>query len=1062
MQFLEKLKLNQKLFVLVLVPLLMVSYFSITQTRASWELRGSAERLSELAALGTRVSALVHELQKERGASAGFLGSRGAKFGKELAEQRTHTDAKIGVLEQYLNGFDAQVHGSRLQQGLEAVLLELGQIAAKRELIDRLELPLADALGYYTGMNGHFLDLISEMSKVSPDEHLAVMTVAYANFLQSKERAGIERAVLSNTFAQDRFAPGMFHRFLGLQTTQDNYMNVFLSLASDDHKQFLRDTLTGEAVSETERMRQVATGNAETGGFATDAVYWFKMQTAKINLLKQVEDRLAADLEGAAAAISRTAAASLAVNLSISVLGIAITLLIGWVLARNILRQLGGDPLYIAQIADQIAHGELDARLKDEGSKRRTGIYASIVSMRDNLRARIAADRKAAQETLRIKTALDCVSTSVMVADDGGKVIYLNESVERMFGDAAPDLREVIPGFDAKALMGRPVDGILQTRTGGGGVLGRDGQTHESQVEAGRRTFRAVVNPVTDASGGRLGTAIEWTDLTEQLAAAEREREHLAEERVLAAQNTRIKNALDNVSSCVMMADTELNVVYLNQAAHRLFDDLQGDLRAVLPGFDSARIVGNPVTRFCNAQVNQQRLLGSLDRRNEAVVEYGQRTIKVIANPVHNDRREKLGIAVEWMDRTEEVSVENEIDDIVAAASRGDLGRRIVIDGKHGFFRRLSEGVNELIEAVDTSFEDIAEVMDRLAQGDLTHSISRDLQGSFGKVKEGINGTIARLEEIIGNLRESVDSVSTAAGEISSGNSNLSQRTEQNAASLEETAASVEQLAAAVRTNADHAQQANTAAHTAREQAEDGGEVVGRAISAMREINSSSNKIAEIIGVIDEIAFQTNLLALNASVEAARAGEQGRGFAVVATEVRNLASRSAQSAREIKDLINDSVNKIHGGTELVDQSGNTLAEIALSIKKVADVVAEISSSSVEQSSGIDQINKAVNSMDEVTQQNAALAEQTSAAAGSLDEKAREMQSLIGFFRTRGSSARTEPVAAPKVRAAAEPRPQVSTKRPATAHTPKPPATRVATAKPAPASAVDDGEDWEEF
>jgi methyl-accepting chemotaxis protein len=205
-------------------------------------------------------------------------------------------------------------------------------------------------------------------------------------------------------------------------------------------------------------------------------------------------------------------------------------------------------------------------------------------------------------------------------------------------------------------------------------------------------------------------------------------------------------------------------------------------------------------------------------------------------------------------------------------------------------------------------------------------------------------------------------------------------------------------LTSTVRNNADNAQQANQLAANARHAAEQGGEVVSRAVQAMLAINASSNKIAEIIGVIDEIAFQTNLLALNASVEAARAGEQGRGFAVVATEVRNLASRSAAAAKEIKTLIQDSVGKIQSGSELVNESGTTLEEIVGAVKKVGDIIAEIAAASAEQSAGIDQVNQAVTSMDEVTQQNAALAEQTSAASASLNEKAEEMEQLIGFFR----------------------------------------------------------------
>ena len=264
----------------------------------------------------------------------------------------------------------------------------------------------------------------------------------------------------------------------------------------------------------------------------------------------------------------------------------------------------------------------------------------------------------------------------------------------------------------------------------------------------------------------------------------------------------------------------------------------------------------------------------------------------------------------------------------------------------------------------------------------------------------------------------------------------------------------MEELTSTVRNNADNARQADQVAGNASQLATRGGEVVSRAVGAMREINESSAKIAEIIGVIDEIAFQTNLLALNASVEAARAGEQGRGFAVVATEVRNLASRSAEAAKEIKELIQDSVSKVQVGSELVDESGNTLEEIVVAVKKVGDIIAEIAAASAEQSAGIEQVNRAVTSMDEVTQQNAALAEQTSAASAQLNEKARELERLVGFFSLNGmeSPVQEQPAApAPKAAPKATPMPP---SRPAPALQPA--------ARPAVAVAEDNEEEWEEF
>ena len=258
-----------------------------------------------------------------------------------------------------------------------------------------------------------------------------------------------------------------------------------------------------------------------------------------------------------------------------------------------------------------------------------------------------------------------------------------------------------------------------------------------------------------------------------------------------------------------------------------------------------------------------------------------------------------------------------------------------------------------------------------------------------------------KLSDIVGSVRIGADSVGSAARQISSGNDDLSQRTQEQASALEETASSMEEMTATVKQNADNARQASQLAVGAREQADRGGNVVGRAVSAMSEISDSSRRIADIIDVIDEIAFQTNLLALNAAVEAARAGEQGRGFAVVATEVRNLAQRSATAAKEIKDLIGDSVEKVKAGTVLVDESGKSLTEIVASVKRVADIVAEISAASEEQASGIDQVNNAVTQMDTTTQQNAALVEEAAAASKAMEQQAQLLVEKVSYFAVTG-------------------------------------------------------------
>ena len=333
-----------------------------------------------------------------------------------------------------------------------------------------------------------------------------------------------------------------------------------------------------------------------------------------------------------------------------------------------------------------------------------------------------------------------------------------------------------------------------------------------------------------------------------------------------------------------------------------------------------------------------------------------------------------------------------------------------------------------------------------LAQGDLTQQMEGAYQGELEKIKESINAALTNLTHTITNVRNAVQGVTAGLEQITMGSEDLSQRTSEQASALEETSSSMEQMTSTVKQNADNAKQANQLANVARDLADKGGSVTTRAVEAMDEINKSSKKIADIITVIDEIAFQTNLLALNASVEAARAGEHGRGFAVVAAEVRNLAQRSATAAKEIKGLINESIQRVTDGSDLVNQSRKRLEEIVGSVKRVGDIIAEISASSQEQANGIDQVNKSIVAMDATTQQNAALVEETTSAGQSMKDQAVELLRQVELFKVSVTEGYTTGHSAHQVkRDVAHSMPKSSAKPMAHANAPKPAPRRAAPA-----------------
>ncbi|MCF5963762.1 methyl-accepting chemotaxis protein [Xanthomonas perforans] len=527
------------------------------------------------------------------------------------------------------------------------------------------------------------------------------------------------------------------------------------------------------------------------------------------------------------------------------------------------------------------------------------------------------------------------------------------------------------------------------------------------------KSMRGAVTTATEIAGGKLDGQInvqgqdEVGELMRSMQRMQRDlKERIERDQEIADENLRIRTALDKSSTGTFITDPERVMIYANDAFKKIVAQYESSIRLASPEFDASKVIGQHISYLGLSDATVRKAIAALERDGVTSFEerFGEVVLAQTVTSIKNEQGETSGEVCEWRDRTIEVQVEEEVARIVRAAASGDMSGRVETDGKQGFFLQLAQQLNGLLDANAGSLEQISTLLSALSRGDLTVRMHGEFSGVFAQMRDDANATAEQLADIVGRIKMSSTAINSAAGEIASGNSDLSHRTEQQAANLEETAASMEELTSTVKQNAESARQANQLAIGATGVASQGGEVVSQVVTTMSGIEASSKKIADIISVIDGIAFQTNILALNAAVEAARAGEQGRGFAVVASEVRTLAQRSTAAAKEIKSLIDDSVQRVAEGSLLVHSAGTTMAEIVTSVQRVTDIMGEISAASQEQSAGIEQVNQTVTQMDETTQQNAALVEEATAAARALEEQALGLTEAVAVFKTDSSDA----------------------------------------------------------
>ena len=644
--------------------------------------------------------------------------------------------------------------------------------------------------------------------------------------------------------------------------------------------------------------------------------------------------------------------------------GLLLAAVFGFLLVRGITRPLGR----AVTVAESVAAGRFD----DDTSTGSTDETGQLLRAMGQMQVSLKQAAIEAELNQRLRTTLEGVTANVMIADVDLNVLFVNRAVLTMLSAAESDIRKDLPNFQTSKVLGSNIDIFHKNPAHQRAMLGKLRETYRAQIQVGGRTFGLIATPIFAAAGERIGTAVEWQDMTAALAARELELK-------LMADNARIRSALDSLPVSVTISNADAVLVHATPAAKTLLQLLAG------AGFNADNFYGSKLSSLFNNPDTAAQFDRAVQSGESVDMEMQGRQMRLLARPIVDAAGVRLGRVTHWVDRTEEIKSEQEVADIVEAAGRGDFSGRVSTQGKTGFLANLSNGMNGLLATSEQGLGDVAEVLEAFAKGDLTQRMERDYSGLFGKVQESANSTAENLTRVIGEVRAAADALTGAANQVSATAQSLSQAASEQAASVEETTASIDVMSASISQNSDNARVTDGMATKTSKEAVDGGSAVSQTVTAMKQIASK-------IGIVNDIAYQTNLLALNAAIEAARAGEHGKGFAVVAAEVRKLAERSQEAAKEIGDLASNSVTT-------AERAGKLLDEIVPSIQKTSELVQEIAAASAEQSESVTQIGGAMGQLSKATQQNASASEELAATSEELSGQAQQLQESIAFFTT---------------------------------------------------------------
>ncbi len=791
-------------------------------------------------------------------------------------------------------------------------------------------LPIALFIGFTVWLGAQLAQVKQSLSNISEQ------SVQYALLATQMDKSVVQIQQFLSDVSATRAKDGLDDGFKGAQENfealngaLDKFEKHFSATGDTASLQSLNSIrgnaanyyATGQAMAKAYVAAGPEAGNKLMAGFDQASD---ALQKALAPFVKAQVDAMQADVAASQAKADQIA------RWAILIVAVAVLLavLVAWWVTSSITRPLGR----ALRVAHQVAAGQLDTHIEVDASEIGQ-LLAPLAKMKTTL-----LQFEAAQAEMARQHALGMLDATMPVQALEGTYRGMGESINALVKSHIDDTQRVV------------------------GTVTRFA---EGQLDA----------PMEQLPGqkARITEAVNQVRAMLQSAA------------VAAVTNQRVVQALDKCTTCVMIADANLNIIYTNEAVCAMLLRNEAELRRVLPQFDARQLMGQNVDQFHREPTQQRQVVASLQAPLRTQIQMGNLHFGLIFNPVFDASGERLGTVVEWADRTAEVGMESEVARVVESAAQGDFGSRLGTEGKVDFFAKLATEMNQLLDTSEKGLGDVADVLAAFAQGDLTQRVQGDYAGLFGKVKDSANSTAANLARVLNEVRAAADALTSAANQVSATAQSLAQAASEQAANVEHSRAQVDAISASIDQNSANAKVTDGMATKASREAGEGGTAVAQTVAAMKQI-------AAKIGIVDDIAYQTNLLALNAAIEAARAGEHGKGFAVVAAEVRKLAERSQLAAREIGELAGASVNT-------AEHAGRLLDEIVPSIRKTSELVQEITVASSTQSASVGHIGTAMGQLSTATQQNASASEELAATSEELLGQAEQLQSSVAFFNT---------------------------------------------------------------